>query len=158
MKGDKNVDKPKKEKKKKLSKKWLVIPIIIGVVAGLFLFNGNETGTVNLFKEVELLREEKKPFVIILTDTNSQVARNEEKNIEAIRKSAPKGLSVFYVDRGKEKIKEGDYFIDTYKTIGLPSVVICNEQGDSVGTFMAPFDVEKIIAAMEALPLKNSEE
>ena len=123
-----------------------------------FFLNGNETETVNLFKEVELLRDEKKPFVIILTDTSSQVACNEEKNIEAIRNGAPKGLSVFYVDRGNEKIKEGDYFINTYKIMGLPSIIICNEQGDSVGTFMAPFDVDKIIAAMNALPVKNSEE
>ena len=158
MKADKNVNKAKKEKKKKRSKKWLLIPIIIVVIAGLFLFNGNEMKTVNLFKEIELLREEKKPFVIILTDSNSQVAHNEEKNIEGIRKGAPKGLSVFFVDRGKEKIKEGDYFIDTYKVISLPSVIVCNAQGDSVGTFMVPLDVQQIIGVMNALPIKNSEE
>ena len=157
MKDGKNVGKAKKKKKKKWFKKWLLIPIIIIVTIGFFIFNCNYKKTVNLFKEVELLHEEKESFVIILTDSDSQVARNEERNIEEIRKEAHKGLKVFFVDSVNRKTKELDYFIDTYKIISLPSVIVYNSQGDSFYIFMAPLDVKKIIDAMNALFIKNSD-
>lgn len=156
--GNKNVDKPKKKKKKKRSKKWLFIPVLIGVIVALFVFNGSETQSVNIFKEVELLREEKKPFAIIITNTNSNVARDEEKNIEAIKKGAPGRLNVFSVDRAKGNVKEGNYFIDMYQVMALPAVIVCNGQGEAIKVFGAPFNVEEIINTMNTLPLEDSEE
>lgn len=161
----KNKNKIKKDKNKKWFKKWLLMPIVIFIALGFFLFNEKEKKdkdndiNINLYKEVELLFEEKKPFVIILTDSNSQIARNEEKTIKEIYKEAHKELSVFTVDRAKNSKKkaEGDYFIDIYNVIGLPSIIICDAQGKSVGAFIAPFDVQKIIYIINELAKKNSE-
>lgn len=140
----KNTDKTKK------SKVRFFLKLLGFVVLGVFIYfavkSTSNTLSYSVFEKLDNLKQDKQPYLVIIGEDFSQVAKDNLKVIKKISKDGKKSMTVFDIDYDPMSIsKDSEYFIDKYAIESLPVVILCDGNNDLIKAYYLPFDYNLIM-------------
>ncbi len=151
---DKNVDKTNTSKKSKKSKLGFYSKILIFILLGVFLYfavmSTSNTYKGSVFQRLDILKQDKKPFLVVMRDDFSPVSDENKKLIDNIIKKADQSMMVFDISYNpKDVSKESKYFIDKFNIESLPVLILCDEKGDLINSYYIPLNEKQILGSLD---------
>lgn len=150
----KNSEKANKANSYKKSKLGFYFKIAIFIILGFFLFfavaSMSSTYKGSVFQRLDILKQQKVPYLVVIRDDFSPVSNENKKLIENIIKEADKLITVFDINYNPKDIsKESKYFLDKFDIESLPVVILCDEKGDLINSYYLPISEKQILGSIE---------
>lgn len=151
---DENSLKSNKNIKNTKSRLSFYFKIIVFIILGVFLYfavvstsNSNED---SVFQRLDILKQEKVPYLIVIRDDFSPVSVENKKIIENIIKTADDSITVFDISYDpKDMSKESKYFLDKFNVESLPVIILCDEKGELINSYYLPLNEKQILGSVE---------
>lgn len=136
------------------SKLGFYLKIVVFIFLGVFLYfavvSTSNSNKDSVFQRLDILKQEKVPYLVVIRDDFSPVTKENKKIIENIIKMADDRISVFDISYDlKDMSKESKYFIDKFNVESLPVIILCDEKGELINSYYLPLNEKQILGSVE---------
>jgi hypothetical protein len=151
---DENSVKSNKDIKNTKSRLGFYLKIVVFIILGFFLYfavvSTSDSGKDSVFQRLDILKQEKVPYLVVIRENFSPVSVENKKNIENIIKMADDSITVFDISYNpKDMSKESKYFLDKFNVESLPVIILCDEKGELINTYYLPLNEKQILGSVE---------